>query len=162
MTGWRLGWVVLPRQRIREFEKLAQHMFISAPAIAQHAALACFAPATLKILEKRRREFERRRNFLLPALRDAGLKIPATPSGAFYIYAECPGDGKLFALDLLEREGVAATPGIDFGSNGTKRYVRFAYTRAMADLEEAAERIRRYCGGKPGRRAAGSGRRAAS
>jgi len=137
-------------------------MFNSAPTIAQHAALACFAPATLKILEKRRREFERRRNFLLPALRDAGLKIPATPSGAFYIYAECPGDGKLFALDLLEREGVAATPGIDFGSNGTKRYVRFAYTRAMADLEEAAERIRRYCGGKSARRAAGSGRRTAS
>ena len=154
MTGWRLGWVVLPQRRVREFEKLAQHLFISAPTIAQHAALACFSPASLKILEQRRIEFQRRRNFLLPALRDAGLNIPAQPSGAFYVYAECPGDGKRFALDLLESDGVAATPGIDFGSNGTKRYVRFAYTRAMADLEEAAERIKRYCRKKSGRRAA--------
>jgi aspartate/methionine/tyrosine aminotransferase len=162
MTGWRLGWVVLPRKRVREFEKLAQHLFISAPTIAQHAALACFSPATLRILEEQRREFERRRNFLLPALQDAGLKIPAHPRGAFYLYAECPGDGKRFALDLLEKEGVAATPGIDFGAHETQRYVRFAYTRAMADLEEAAERIRRYCGKKSGRRGAVSGRRSAS
>ena len=154
MTGWRLGWVVLPQRRVREFEKLAQHLFISAPTIAQHAALACFSPATLKILERRRREFERRRNFLLPALQRAGLNIPARPSGAFYLYAECPGDGKRFALELLEREGVAATPGIDFGAHQTKRYVRFAYTRSMADLEEAAERVRRFCGKESGRRAA--------
>jgi aspartate/methionine/tyrosine aminotransferase len=145
MTGWRLGWVVLPQKRIREFEKLAQHLFICAPTISQHAALACFLPSTMKILEKRRLEFQRRRDFLLPAIERAGLTVPARPSGAFYIYAECGGDGKSFAFDLLEREGVAATPGIDFGSNGTKRYVRFAYTRSMADLEEAAKRLSRYC-----------------
>jgi len=155
MTGWRLGWVVLPQKRIREFEKLAQHLFISAPTIAQHAALACFSPATLTILEQRRREFERRRNFLLPALQRAGLRVPASPSGAFYVYAESPGDGKRFAMDLLEREGVAATPGIDFGANGTKRYVRFAYTRSMADLEEAAARLQRYCRGIRPTRGAG-------
>ena len=154
MTGWRLGWVALPRRRMREFEKLAQHLFICAPAIAQHAALACFAPATLKILERRRREFCRRRDFLVPALEQAGLRVPAKPGGAFYVYAACQGDGRRFALDgkrfalqLLEREGVAATPGIDFGSNRTQRYVRFAYTRAMADLEEAAGRLKRFCGG---------------
>ena len=154
MTGWRLGWVVLPKQRIREFEKLAQHLFICAPSVAQHAALACFAPASLKILERRRIEFQRRRDFLVPALERAGLAVPARPAGAFYVYAACGGDGKRFAFDLLEREGVAATPGIDFGAHETKRYVRFAYTRSMADLEEAAVRLKKFCGEKSGRRSA--------
>jgi aspartate/methionine/tyrosine aminotransferase len=149
MTGWRLGWVVLPKHRVRDFEKLAQHMSICAPTIAQHAALACFRPATLKVLEERRAEFRRRRDFLLPAIEAAGLAVPAAPGGAFYIYARCPagsaGDGRRFAMALLEREGVAATPGVDFGAHGTKRYVRFAYTQAMADLEEAARRLARFC-----------------
>jgi aspartate/methionine/tyrosine aminotransferase len=147
MTGWRLGWVVLPRRRMREFEKLAQHLTICAPSVAQHAALACFLPASLKILERRRIEFQRRRDFLVPALARAGLGVPAAPTGAFYVYAACPGrnvDARRFALALLEQEGVAATPGIDFGSNGTNRFVRFAYTRAMADLEEAALRLKRF------------------
>jgi aspartate/methionine/tyrosine aminotransferase len=146
MTGWRLGWVVLPQKRLRDFEKLAQHLFICAPSVAQHAALACFAPESLRLFERRRLEFQRRRDFLLPALARAGLTVPSRPTGAFYAYARCPGDGKRFALDLLESEGVAATPGVDFGSNGTRRCVRFAYTRSMADLEEAAERLKRYCG----------------
>jgi aspartate/methionine/tyrosine aminotransferase len=146
MTGWRLGWVVLPQGRVREFEKLAQHLFICAPAIAQHAALACFLPATLKILERRRIEFGCRRDFLVPALERAGLEVPARPTGAFYVYARCPApDAKRFALELLEREGVAATPGVDFGSNGTKRCVRFAYTRGMDDLKDAARRLARFC-----------------
>jgi aspartate/methionine/tyrosine aminotransferase len=147
MTGWRLGWVALPPGRMREFEKLAQHLFICAPTVAQHAALACFAPQTLKILERRRREFQRRRDFLVPALERAGLEIPARPAGAFYLYARCPVDGRRFAMELLEKAGVAATPGIDFGGHGTRRFVRFAYTRAMSDLEEAAERLARYCRG---------------
>lgn len=149
MTGWRLGWVVLPHvkgnARMREFEKLAQHMFICAPALAQHAALACFSPGSLKVFEKRRLEFQRRRDFLLPALARAGLAVPAQPAGAFYAYAKCPVNGKDFAFRLLEREGVAATPGIDFGSNETKRYVRFAYTQSMENLEEAARRLARFC-----------------
>jgi len=148
MTGWRLGWVVLPKARMREFEKLAQHLFICAPAISQHAALACFSPGTLKILEQRRREFQRRRDFLVPALGRAGLSVPASPSGAFYVYADCGGNGKRFAFDLLELAGVAATPGLDFGANGTQRYVRFAYTRSMADLEEAARRLKKFSSGK--------------
>jgi aspartate/methionine/tyrosine aminotransferase len=145
MTGWRLGWVVLPQPRMREFEKLAQHLYISAPTIAQHAALECFSPPTLKLLEERRDEFERRRDFLLPALERAGLAVPAVPRGAFYLYARAPADGRRFAMDLLEKEGVAATPGLDFGAHETKRWVRFAYTRSMADLEEAAVRLQRYC-----------------
>jgi len=148
MTGWRLGWVVLPSARVRDFEKLAQHFFICAPSAAQHAALAAFAPDTLIMLEERRREFERRRDFLVPALERAGLAVPARPSGAFYVYADCAKFGLEatdFALALLEEAGVAATPGLDFGSNGTLRSLRFAYTRSRADLEDAAARIARFC-----------------
>jgi aspartate/methionine/tyrosine aminotransferase len=123
MTGWRLGWVVLPEGAVRGFEKLAQHLFM---------------------LEERRREFARRRDFLLPQLKNAGLLVPAAPHGAFYIYADCGGDARRYCRDLLEKEAVAATPGVDFGANGTERYVRFAYTRAMGDLEEAAHRIKRF------------------
>jgi aspartate/methionine/tyrosine aminotransferase len=144
MTGWRLGWVVVPAGAVRGFEKLAQHLFISAPSAAQHAAVAAFSPESLSILEERRREFARRRDFLLPELRKAGLAIPAEPHGAFYVYADCGGDSKAFARDLLESEAVAATPGVDFGANQTQRYVRFAYTRSMADIEEAARRIARF------------------
>src|SRR5437762_1285051 len=79
-----------------------------------------------------------------PALKAAGLAIPAEPHGAFYVYADCGGDCRSFTLQLLEREAVAATPGIDFGANGTQRFVRFAYTRGREELEEAAERIRRF------------------
>lgn len=148
MTGWRLGWTVLPQDRVREFEKLAQHLYICAPAIAQHAALAAFEPETIAVLEGRRAAFAKRRDFLLPALERAGLTVPARPTGAFYAYAGCPsGDGRRYALELLEREGVAATPGVDFGTNGTAGCVRFAYTRAMADLEEAAERLLRFRAG---------------
>jgi aspartate/methionine/tyrosine aminotransferase len=149
MTGWRLGWVVLPPGAVREFEKLGQHLFISAPAAAQHAAVAAFSPESLSVLEKRRAEFADRRDFLLPALRSAGLAVPAEPGGAFYVYADCGRDCRAFARDLLEREAVAATPGVDFGANGTGRCVRFAYTRSRAELAEAAERIRRFAACAP-------------
>jgi aspartate/methionine/tyrosine aminotransferase len=145
MTGWRLGWVVLPESALRGFEKLAQHLFISAPAAAQHAAVSAFSSESIAVLEERRREFARRRDFLVPALKKAGLRIPAEPHGAFYIYADCGRDARGFARELLEKEAVAATPGVDFGANATERYVRFAYTRSMEDLEEAARRIARFC-----------------
>jgi aspartate/methionine/tyrosine aminotransferase len=148
MTGWRLGWVVLPQARVRDFEKLAQHFFICASSAAQYAALAAFTPQTLAVLEERRAEFERRRDFLVPALERARLRVPAHPSGAFYVYADCEelgGDARGFALDLLEQAGVAATPGLDFGANGTAHCLRFAYTRGLAELEEGAARIARFC-----------------
>jgi aspartate/methionine/tyrosine aminotransferase len=148
MTGWRLGWVVLPPGRVREFEKLAQHFFICAPSAAQHAALAAFAPDTLEVLEGRRAEFERRRDFLVPALQRARLAVPAPPAGAFYVYADCSalgGDARAFALELLEQEAVAATPGLDFGAHGTAHCLRFAYTRDLAALEEGGARIARFC-----------------
>jgi len=149
MTGWRLGWAVLPGTAVRGFEKLAQHLFISAPAAAQYAACEAFSRESLEILEQRRREFARRRDFLLPQLKSAGLAVPAEPHGAFYVYADCGGDARRYCMRLLENEAVAATPGVDFGANGTERYVRFAYTRAMADLEEAAKRIKRFAASSP-------------
>jgi aspartate/methionine/tyrosine aminotransferase len=149
MTGWRLGWVVLPERAVRGFEKLAQHLFISAPSAAQHAACAAFDPSSLSILEERRRQFARRRDFLVPQLRAAGLAIPAEPHGAFYVYADCGRDARAWCMELLEREAVAATPGADFGANGTSHCVRFAYTRAMDDLAEAASRLRRFAACAP-------------
>jgi aspartate/methionine/tyrosine aminotransferase len=151
MTGWRLGWVVLPAARVRDFEKLAQHFFICAPSAAQHAALAAFSPGTLAVLEERRAQFECRRDLLVPALQRAGLAVPAAPQGAFYVYADCVrfgGDARRFALELLEQAGVAATPGLDFGANGTAHCLRFAYTRSLAELEEGAARIARFCAGR--------------
>ncbi len=148
MTGWRLGWVVLPEARVRDFEKLAQHFYICAPSPAQYAALAAFEPATLRLLEERRLEFRQRRDFLVPALERAGLALPAHPSGAFYAYVDCAafgGDAKRFALEMLEQVGVAATPGLDFGANGTRHCLRFAYTRSLGELEEAAAHIAGYC-----------------
>jgi len=148
MTGWRLGWAVLPEPMVRNVEKLAQHLFICPSAAAQHAALAAFLPGTIEILESRRQEFERRRDFLVPALQSAGLRIHARPSGAFYIYAECAGlsrDSRTFAIELLDAEAVATTPGLDFGFNATRDYVRFAYTSSLEDLKEGARRIARYC-----------------
>ena len=143
MTGWRLGWVVLPQAALRGFEKLAQHLFISAPA-AYCAAVAAFSAESVAILEKRREEFARRRDFLVPALKKAGLKIPAEPHGAFYVYADVGRDARAFARELLEKEAVATTPGVDFGANATANYVRFAYTRSMEDLEEAVRRLARF------------------
>jgi aspartate/methionine/tyrosine aminotransferase len=85
----------------------------------------------------------------VPALKKANLDIPAEPHGAFYVYADCGRDSKEFSLKLLEEEAVAATPGIDFGANGTGRFVRFAYTRGLSELEEAAVRITRFVASLP-------------
>jgi aspartate/methionine/tyrosine aminotransferase len=149
MTGWRLGWVVLPAAAVRPFEKLAQHLFICPPAAAQHAACAAFSPESISVLEKRRSEFAARRDFLVPALKAAGLAIPAEPHGAFYVYADCGGDSRRFSIELLEKEAVAATPGIDFGANGTGSFVRFAYTRGLDELRRAAAGIRRFAASWP-------------
>jgi aspartate/methionine/tyrosine aminotransferase len=148
MTGWRLGWIVVPEPYVRDVEKLAQNVAICPPAPSQHAALAAFRPDTLALLEERRAEFERRRDFMVPALRRLGFRIPQAPDGAFYIYAGCErfGDSWTLALDLLERAGVAITPGIDFGANRPESHVRFAYTRALPDLEEGVAAMARALG----------------
>lgn len=150
MTGWRLGWLVAPEAFVGDIDKLAQNIFLAAPTPAQHAALVAFDSETIEILEARRREFQARRDFLLPALRELGFHVPVAPQGAFYLYADCSrftDDSFAFAIDLLEQAGVAITPGKDFGSNRPERYVRFAYTTAMDKLQEGVERIRGYLGG---------------
>ena len=147
MTGWRLGWMVVPERFMRDIEKLAQNLFISPSTPAQYAALAAFKPETIGILEQRRAEFRRRRDFLAPALSELGFKLSAVPQGAFYIYADCSAltdDSDRFARDLLESTGVAITPGLDFGSQAPERYLRFAYTTGIERLQEAANRIRRF------------------
>ena len=149
MTGWRLGWMVVPDRYIRDIEKLAQNLFISPSTPAQQAALAAFAPETIAILETRRAEFRRRRDFLAPALSALGFRLTAQPQGAFYIYADCSAltnDSDRFARDLLEVAGVAITPGLDFGSHAPRQHLRFAYTTDVARLAEAVERIRRFLG----------------
>jgi aspartate/methionine/tyrosine aminotransferase len=147
MTGWRLGWLVAPEAFIGTMERFAQNAFICVSAPAQHAALAAFYPETLAILEARRAEFRRRRDFLIPALREIGFRIPLTPEGAFYVYADCARfsqDSEAFALQLLEKVGVAITPGTDFGSHRAGTHVRFAYTRALDDLAQGVERLARF------------------
>ena len=147
MTGWRLGWLVVPDRFVRDIEKLAQNLFISASTPAQHAALAAFHPDTIDILERRRFEFKQRRDFLIPELEKLGFKLPAKPEGAFYAYADCSAltkDSHQFALELLESVGVAITPGLDFGTLAPQSHVRFAYTTGIERLAEAVTRIRRF------------------
>jgi aspartate/methionine/tyrosine aminotransferase len=144
MTGWRLGWIVAPERYVRDIDKLAQNVYLSPPAPAQHAALAAFEPETLAILDARREEFRVRRNYLVPALRALGFDIPQSPQGAFYIYAGCSrftDDSYAFAVDLLEEAGVAITPGIDFGAHRAAEHVRFAYTSSVERLQEGVARI---------------------
>jgi aspartate/methionine/tyrosine aminotransferase len=147
MTGWRLGWLVAPAAYVEEMERLAQNAFICVSAPAQYAALAAFHPATLAILEERREEFRRRRDFIVPALRSLGFEVPLVPEGAFYVYAGCDrftDDSEPFAMRVLEEAGVAITPGCDFGRHRARAHVRFAYTRSMDDLEEGVERLARF------------------
>jgi len=145
MTGWRLGWLVVPPAYVREVEKLAQNLFISASTPAQHAALAAFKPETIAILEQRRAEFEARRNFLLPALKNLGFGIPVVPQGAFYIYADSSQiatDSFALSRKILQQAHVALTPGKDFGDAAPDRHIRIAYTQTVPRLAEAVERIK--------------------
>ena len=149
MTGWRLGWMVIPEPYLRDIEKLAQNLVLCPSTPAQHAALAAFRPETIAILEERRAEFRRRRDFLAPALEALGFRITARPEGAFYLYCDCSAlaaDSFALARDLLEKTGVAATPGLDFGANAPEKHIRFAYTTGVDRLAEAVERLRLYFG----------------
>lgn len=149
MTGWRLGWMVIPEAYVRDVEKLAQNLVLCPSTPAQHAALAAFEPETIALLEERRAEFRRRRDFLAPRLEAIGFRITARPEGAFYLYCDCSqltDDSFSLARDLLEKAGVAATPGLDFGSNAPEKHIRFAYTTGVERLAEATERLARYFG----------------
>jgi aspartate/methionine/tyrosine aminotransferase len=147
MTGWRLGWLVVPEHWADTFEKLAQNLYICPSSLAQYAALACFEPESMAIYEQRRLEFARRRDYLLPQLQNMGFEIPAPPDGAFYIYLDCSrfsDDSSRFAAELLEQEFVSLVPGDDFGFNQPKRYLRLSYATALPKLAEAVQRMQRF------------------
>lgn len=147
MTGWRLGWVVVPEWAIEGATKLAQNFFISAPSVSQYAALDAFSDASMQEFERRRGELDLRRQLLLTGLSEMGL-TPAVPAqGAFYIYVDVSSitDNAMdWCLALLEAEGVALTPGADFGVEEAHKYVRFAYTCDLERLKEALARIKRF------------------
>ena len=147
MTGWRLGWIVAPQRHVRDLEKLAQNLYISPATPSQRAALACFEPATVEIVEQRRRAFESRRDYLVPALRALGFGVPLMPTGGFFVYADCSrfgDDSERFCREVLEGAGVAFTPGIDFGVHRARQHVRLAYTIEQRKLEEGVARLRNF------------------
>jgi aspartate/methionine/tyrosine aminotransferase len=158
MTGWRLGWLVLPPALVPVVERLAQNLFICASTIAQHAALACFEPDSLAEYERRRAEFKARRDYFIPELNRLGLSVPVMPDGAFYgwsdVSALCqrwdlapanvqqPESGSwALAFELMKRCQLATTPGRDFGQAEPGRYLRFSYANSMAQLQEAVKRL---------------------
>jgi aspartate/methionine/tyrosine aminotransferase len=149
MTGWRLGWLVVPEVLVAPLERLAQNLFICPSTVAQHAALACFEPGSIAEYERRRAEFQARRDWFIPRLQAMGLAVPVVPDGAFYAWADC-GDAAArlgvqgswdFAFEVMRRAHVAVTPGRDFGRADTGRFIRFSTANAMAQLQEAAARL---------------------
>ncbi len=161
MTGWRLGWLVVPDALVDVVEQIAQHLFICPSTIAQYAALACFEADSLAIYEQRRAEFKARRDWFVPQLNALGLNVPVTPDGAFYAWADCsaacdklfacrseynsdmqiPGSWE-FAFELMKLAHLAVTPGRDFGRADTARYIRFSTANSMAQLKSAIGRLR--------------------
>jgi aspartate/methionine/tyrosine aminotransferase len=146
MTGWRLGWIVVPPALVAPIEKLAQNLYICASTLAQRAALACFEPASIAEYERRRAEFRARRDFIVPALQSLGLPVPVVPDGAFYAWFDCSAHAASswdFCFELMRRAHVALTPGRDFGRHDSERHVRLSFASALPQLHEAVERLRR-------------------
>ena len=139
MTGWRLGWLVVPEALVPPVEKLAQNLYICASTVAQHAALACFEPESIAEYERRRSEFRARRDFLVPALNALGLSVPVMPDGAFYAWADCSAHSASswdFCFDMMQRAHVAITPGRDFG----RLRLRALRAAVVCELDGAAAR----------------------
>jgi aspartate/methionine/tyrosine aminotransferase len=153
MTGWRLGWVVLPPALVEAVEKLAQHLYICPSSLAQRAALACFEPDSLALYEQRRQEFKRRRDFIVPALQSLGLPVPVQPDGAFYAWFDCSAYSESswdFCFEIMREAHLALTPGRDFGPAQAERFVRLSFANSMEQLEQAVERLRRTLGARGG------------
>ncbi len=144
MTGWRLGWMVVPDDYVDAVDRIAQNIFLAPPTISQYAALTALKAETQSELDARRDIFKQRRDFLLPALEQLGFVISAKPQGAFYIYANCEkfSDNSFhWVKQLLEEQRVALTPGIDFGHQQADKHCRFAYTQSLDILEKAVAKI---------------------
>ncbi|PUA18246.1 pyridoxal phosphate-dependent aminotransferase [Glaciimonas sp. PCH181] len=149
MTGWRLGWLVLPEALVPHVEKLAQNLFICASSIAQHAAIACFSPASIAIYEARKAKFKQRRDYLVPALIALGFKVPVIPDGAFYVYADCSDlsdNADRLTKEILNEVGVGVVSGLDFGPYTASNYIRFSYATSMENLHEAIRRLATFFG----------------
>lgn len=147
MTGWRLGWLVIPEYALEATQRLAQHLFICAPSFAQEAALACFESDTLQEAEMHRRELKARRDLLIPRLEAMGFQIAAEPDGAFYVFVDASditSDSQQFCSDLIRETGVAITPGVDFSNSLPPTWIRIAYTQPADRLLEALERMARF------------------
>lgn len=145
MTGWRVGWMIVPETLVDACRRVIQNIFIAAPTISQYAAIAALDAE--EEVEAMRRQFDERRRFLLASLKELGFVIPVEPKGAFYIYADVSPfthDSTTFCWRLLEEEGVAVTPGEDFGHHQAATHVRFSYATDMKSLAEGVERIRRF------------------
>jgi len=146
MTGWRLGWMVVPESAIPLLEKLAQNLFICAPSIAQYAALSAFEPEAIAEMEVNRKKFKIRRDYLLVELRRLGFSIPVVPEGAFYIYATLPKgfeSAEIFCSRMLEEFNVAITPGTDFGYFYADNTVRFSYAQSLDKLKQGVANLDR-------------------
>ena len=146
MTGWRLGWMVVPEAFVDLFTVMAQNFYIASPTLSQYAALAALQPETLPILDGRCADFQQRRDYLVPALQQLGFAIAGLPEGAFYVYADVSAltdDCEDFCWRLLNEHGVACTPGTDFGQHRASQHVRFAYTEPLPRLQLAVQRIER-------------------
>jgi len=151
MTGWRIGWMVVPEFYVDAIDRIAQNIFLAPPTISQYAAFTALQAKTQSVLDERRDEFRKRRDFLLPALEQLGFTVAAKPQGAFYIYANCErftDDTFLWVKQLLDETGVALTPGIDFGSHQADKHCRFAYTQSIEVLEQAVAKIDGFIHGK--------------
>ncbi|TXR54214.1 pyridoxal phosphate-dependent aminotransferase [Reinekea thalattae] len=147
MTGWRLGWLVAPENAVEACERIAQNLFLSSPVLAQQAALVGFQPEVEQLCFDRVAEIKRRRDFLMQTLPALGLNILANPDGAFYLYIDISAyskDAKAFCADLLEKAGVAVTPGLDFGGPNPDSCIRLAYTVGIDRLQQAVDRIEHY------------------
>ncbi|MFJ2210874.1 pyridoxal phosphate-dependent aminotransferase [Streptomyces sp. NPDC101062] len=144
MTGWRLGWCVVPDALVPAMERLAQNYFLCASAPAQHAALACFTPESLAVGEARRVEFAQRRALVLDGLDRIGLPVPVPPDGAFYVYFDVGRTGLTsweFCERALQEAGVALTPGRDFGTHTADTHVRLSYAASTDELREGIARL---------------------
>jgi len=143
MPGFRLGWMILPKELVRKAEVVLQNLYISAPTLSQYSAIHAF---DYEHLSKVRETFKRRRDLVYENLKDI-LDISVKPEGAFYIWARIDkysDDSFTFCMDLLEKAKVAITPGVDFGKNNTQKYIRIAYTKDESALLEGVKRIRDY------------------
>ena len=147
MTGWRVGWMVVPEALVRTIERLAQNLYISPPAVAQVAALGAFDG--FGELEANRRVYMENRTLLLERLPKCGFERLAPADGAFYLYADVSdltNDSRAFAAQMLEETGVAATPGVDFDEVRGHRFMRFSYAGSTVDMAEAARRLKVWRG----------------